>query len=284
MKANLLKLLSVVAFLSLIVISCDENILDLPNNEVDPRSAQDNSAAELNVSRVFENVNSYGISEEGKKSAFTGEIGVEWNTEHTILTLDYSQVQGASGAITVEFSQAYPTYSMDGLTATITFNNYSNNGIAVAGLLNLTMVHGIGGDNPPQFSINVPTDTWLTLTEGTKVSKWNGTRTFTWSAGYTTLSNNADDEYLIGGTTNGINQNNRPYTVEITTPLKYVVACQYGITEGVMTLIDNPGNDQVSLTCNYGAGASDAEFGLCDSWMLLTVHSGSLTYTARIHF
>ncbi len=282
MKKNWIKLFFVTVLAGSLAVGCFEE--DALNTDIDERSAQDNASSELNVARVFENVNNYGISEEnGKKSGlFDPTVSVSWNVAHDVMTLTFSG--DASGSINVAFNQAYPNYAMNGLTATITFNNYVNGGVGMNGTITFTMHQGIFGTAKPHFQMSA--SNWVTFTQGSQTYKWKGDRHFIWDSGYslTSLPVFTDDVYKIYGNSQGQNANGGLFEVNIAeaTPVTIDAACEHRLISGVMTLIDNPGADQISLSMDYSAGATASQVGQCDDYVLLTMVSNGTTITLKI--
>lgn len=281
MKKNWIKLLFVTVLAGSLAVGCFEE--DALNTDIDERSAQDNGSAELNVARVFENVNNYGISEEnGKKSALLDPtVSVSWNDAHTVLTLTFSG--DASGSIIASFSSV-PSPAVNGLTAVITFDNYINNGVGMSGTINFTMHQGIFGTGKPWFQMSA--SDWVTFTEGSQTYKWKGDRNFRWESGYEdeSLLIFDDDVYAIWGNSQGQNANGGLFEVNIDgeTPVTIDASCEHRLVSGIMTLIDNPGADQISLSMDYSAGASSAQVGECDDYVLLTMVSNGTTITLKI--
>lgn len=282
MKKNWIKLFFVTVLAGSLAVGCFEE--DALNTDIDERSAQDNGSAELNVARVFENVNNYGISEEnGKKSGLLDPtVSVSWNDANDVMTLTFSG--DASGSINVAFNQANPNYAMNGLSATITFNQYVNDGVGMNGTITFTMHQGIFGSAKPHFQMSA--SDWVTFTEGSQTYKWKGDRHFQWESGYTltSLANFEDDVYAIWGNSQGQNANGGLFEVNIAeaTPVTIDASCEHRLVSGVMTLIDNPGADQISLSMDYSAGASSALVGECDDYVLLTMVSNGTTITLKI--
>lgn len=273
MKKKVIGLLALVLLLGVFIISCDEDLLNLPQvEEEDKTTVDDNAAAELKVARVFENINNFGISEEGKKNAnLEGCPTVTWDNHK--MTLDFTGCDLDNGQIIAEFNQA-PNYGVNGLTATVTFNNYVNEGTGIDGKIELKITGLAGVGHGPTFSVKVLED--LTFTEGSDSHMWEAgsERTVSWIEGFVTLNDNSDDVYTLDGTSTGVNTDGVAYKVDITTALVFDMSCEY-IPEGVMEITNNLGSDdENSLTIDFGVGEGD-ETGQCDSWV--SISSGSFT-------
>lgn len=273
MKKKVIGLLALVLLLGVFIISCDEDLLNLPQvEEEDKTTVDDNAAAELKVARVFENINNFGISEEGKKNAnLEGCPTVTWDNHK--MTLDFTGCDLDNGQIIAEFNQA-PNYGVNGLTATVTFNNYVNEGTGIDGKIELKITGLAGVGHGPTFSVKVLED--LTFTEGSDSHMWEAgsERTVSWIEGFVTLNDNSDDVYTLDGTSTGVNTDGVAYKVDITTALVFDMSCEY-IPEGVMEITNNLGSDDENdLTIDFGVGEGD-ETGQCDSWV--SISSGSFT-------
>jgi len=274
MKKNVIGLFAIVLLLGVFIISCDEDLLNLPQvEEEDKTTVEDNSAAELKVARVFENINNFGISEEGKKNAdLAGCPEVTWSG--FTMTLDFTGcTNGTSGKIIAAFDQA-PSYGVNGLTANVTFDNYVGEGTSISGSIELKITGLAGGAVGPTFSVKVLQN--LTFAEGNDTHVWEAgsERIFKWLEGFATLNDNTDDVYSLEGNSSGVNTDGVPYEVNITTPLIFDMSCEY-IPEGVMEIVNNAGTeDEKTLTIDFAPGAGD-ETGQCDSWV--SISTGSFT-------
>jgi len=100
--------------------------------------------------------------------------------------------------------------------------------------------------------------------------EWNSSRTRTWTAGESTPLDWQDDEYLIGGTADGISFEGRPYTLNITTPLHIDFDCRW-IRAGVIELTPQGKSARI---LDYGPDN-------CDAAATVTVNGTTFNITLR---
>lgn len=262
MKAKLITLFSLLFLFGVFVISCDEESI-LPETP-DTQSAEDNSVAEAGVARVFENVNNYGISEEGKKSIMDGPDTVYWSVDGKTVTIDF----GADGMIVATFN-IEPGPTVQGLSAAVTITNFNVDGTIMDGAFTLTFDPNILDPNEgPTFDIVTTTD--IVFTDDTTTSTWGGNRHIEWSEGYLTLNDQTDDVFLISGASHGINTSGVSYTVVIDSehPLR-LDDCEW-MSAGIMTITEGTGDDATEMTLNFGDGT-------CDSLVVVTIGGVDIT-------
>lgn len=250
------------------MISCDEESLlpETPNTQ----SAEDNSVAETGVSRVFESVNNYGISDEGKKSITSGAPdSIFWNDNHTTVTMIFGE-GSLVAAFTAGDVETNPwTFTDVNLEAAVTITNFSVDGTIMTGALTLTVVQivDIINQTGPIFEIETTTD--LTFVDDTLTSTWGGNRRFEWVDGFLPLLDGTnptdDDVFHVSGESHGTNTEGLYYTVVIPTETPLVLTdCDY-IVQGIMTITEGEGEEQTEMTLNFGDGE-------CDSIMIVTIN------------
>jgi len=138
-----------------------------------------------------------------------------------------------------------------GSTKSVTFDNYTVNGIKVEGT---KVIENMGYNNSQQMVFAVTlTNGKLTLPDG-KTIKRSFQHQREWTAGLLTRSI-WDDECLITGTATGVNINGVAYTNTITTALHWERVCRF-VVSGVVR-IERTGADAVEI--NYGTGECDAK-------------------------
>lgn len=256
MKTKLIALFSLLFLFGVVMISCDEESLfpDTP----DTQSAEDNSVAETGVARVFESVNNYGISVEGKKSITDGPDTVYW--DGNTVTIDY----GENGSLTATFNSFPGDSVIVGLEAAVTITNFNVGGTIMNGALTLTVVQisDTIAKTGPIFEIETTDD--LKFEDDTVTSTWGGNRRFEWIEGFLTPLDFSDDVFHISGESHGINANGVYYTVVIPADSPLVLTnCDY-IVKGIMTITEGEGDDKTEMTLNFGDGT-------CDSIMIVTI-------------
>jgi hypothetical protein len=114
---------------------------------------------------------------------------------------------------------------------------------------------------------------WETVVSGSVIKAnnggtftWNSTRQHEWSEGEATLFAWWDDVYLITGTASGTNVDGKTYSINITSPLKKKLNCEW-LQSGILTL---QVQDQPLITLDYGAD-------ICDNLATATVNGQSYT-------
>lgn len=238
--------------------------------EVSP-IVEDNTNAQLNAVKVFENVNNYGISEEGipGKSAFIVDNGPSLLWNNYTLTMDYTNVTGYSGKIIVAFNQN-PAYAV-GLKATVTFDNYVDNATAIAGEMSLEITEFVLNT---KAKFNLKTNNALTFTNGSSSYTWNCDQNITWTEGIATLTDGADDKFVINGTVEQ-NANNFLNSMSFTDVI-YSANCEY-LLSGIMELTSHKGDaSELKIKCDFSVGANSTTTGECDSWVKLYTDSLSI--------
>ena len=171
------------------------------------------------------------------------------------ITIDFGSInclgndgRNRRGKIIVSYEGKYrDTNSMH----TISFDNYFVNDNEVLGTKTVRN-NGLNSNNKISFSIEV--DGKLIKSNSTDTIKWLSTRTRTWEEGSSTVFNWLDDVYLISGNASGINSAGISYTVNITSPLKRSLNCNW-IESGV---IEVQPEGKVVRTLDYGSGSYDA--------------------------
>ncbi len=244
-------------------------------DEVSPQDLQEagttlnaNTNAELGVINVFENVNNFGFGSDEMKSAevFGSNPTVSWNG--LTMTLDFTNVSGASGKIYVTFSGA-PLYT-PGLTAEVTFDEYVNNGSGLSGELIIKIEQFVAAELA-KFSIKSVGN--LTVTDGGNSFLWTCDQTFNWTEGLFTLNDGSDDVFVLNGTsTQTIDTvvNNMKLT-----EVNYAASCEY-IKDGEIELTQDAGSaDELIVTCDFGVDANGSDAGECDGWVKMT--AGGIT-------
>jgi len=258
MKTKLIALFSLLIVFGVFISSCDEQSLlpEPPNTQ----SAEDNANAEVGVANVFENVNNFGITEEGKKSLIIDGTEPEhyWNEARDTLYINFDGVDNSGGQIKAYF----PGRPVQGINIEVTVTNFLNNGVTMNGLftLELTVFNPIDSTLKPTFTITSNGD--LSFTEDTVTTTWNGYRTIVWDEGFTLINNVPDDDvFLVSGISTGVNAEGVPYSVVINTenPLK-LDDCEW-ISQGEITITEEAveGGDSHVLILDFGDGTCDDE-------------------------
>ncbi len=191
------------------------------------------------------------------------------------LTIDFGttgctclDLRTRSGKIIVYYSGHYKDSAS---THTITTNNYFVDGYQV--IVHKTVTNN-GRNTSGQYWYTVTVNDSIIIAPDSIIS-WNGSRTRTWYAGYST-PDRTDDVYLIGGTTTVTRANGHVFnfTISSTAPLKVALACRW-IEDGTVTISSSTftGGDRI---LNYGYGG-----GGCDDMAQVTI--GTHTYNITLH-
>ena len=220
----------------------------------------ENANAQMQVVKVFENVNNFAFAADGMKSAYDGdpEVSFEGNT----MTLDFTDVSNANGKIMVAFSG--PIMYAEGLTASVTFDEYVNDGTGMDGELSLSITEYVP-DTKIEFTL---ASSGLTMTEDTTSYLWSCNQQLFWETGFNTPMDGSDDQYLLNGTSsqeiNGVVNDTEQ------TDVLNAATCDY-ILSGILVLTqDANSDDPFVITCDFGVGETEDDFGQCDGWVELS--------------
>lgn len=145
-----------------------------------------------------------------------------------------------------------------GATRSITFQNFSIDGVQVEGSKTLTN-DGPNNQGQPTFTHQV-SGLVLTFPDGSS-SSFDATWTRIWIEGYDT-DMWIDDVFAITGSASGVNRAGVPFSSEIVEPLIKKRICPW-IVAGVKQV----SKGDATFTIDYGDGA-------CDRWATLTLPSG----------
>lgn len=268
MKKALLKMaffMGAIAFIS----SCDLEGLEITETgdtvqTVDEAKGvvEENSEAELQVVKVFENVNNYGIIEEGKKSAKLD--APSYSLDGNVLTIDFAGVDQSAGKVIASFNKFPFPFYQKGLSATISFDGYESAGIAIEGEFVLTITDV--DDSSVKF--NMESTEYMTFTDGAGSSfEWKCTQDILWSEGYNTKMDASDDDFVVDGSSKQVIETKiHDMTVE---GLTLTSDCDY-IVDGLITVTAHTGtDDQFTVTTEFGVNENKEDVGECDAWILM---------------
>jgi hypothetical protein len=256
MKMRLLNL-SLMAFAVILFTSCDLENLTSPDDLKESKDIfVENSNAELQVINVFENVNNYAFLSDGKKSVTDGpDVTYDGNS----MVLDF----GAEGKILVSFSG--PMVYSNGLVATVTFDDFVNDGTGLDGTIMLTISDFVPDS---RISFAMATDGQLEISNNEGSYLWECNQTIDWETGFATLGTTEDDEFILNGT--ATQEIEAIVNEMVMTDIVYATSCDYMLS-GVIDLTKNVGSDdELVISCDFGVGENEGDFGMCDSWVELT--------------
>ena len=259
MKTKILLIITTLAFLSL--MSCskedafDQTAVDLADND---------AVSEAVIEDIFSSVDDAEVKledflkGEGKSEGestcpsvtFDRPADLEWPKT---VTIDYGT--GCTGFF--ENTRAGKIIIVitgprleSGSVKTITLQNYFFNGMKVEGTKTITNL-GFNNSQHMEFSL-ILAGGKVTLTDGRTIER-SFERKREWIAG-TDTKTIWDDEFLVTGTTSGVNRKGVAYTNTIMTAIHLKRACRFPVS-GVMKM-EIAGREPVEL--NYGEGECDA--------------------------
>jgi hypothetical protein len=253
---NAVILLGIVVFVS----SCEVDVTSPDDLQKSSKDVNQNIETEMSVISVFDDVNNYGFNNESLKSALLSDNKIEVTWDGNLkMTLDFTNVEDASGKIVVKFSST-PGYT-EGLTATVVFDGYQNEGMGLSGEMKLTVEEK--DDETVKLSVKSVGD--LTVTKGDLNYLWACNQTYLWFEGFSTLSDNADDAFMINGTaTQTIDTVANKMTL---TDIVSASDCKF-IKDGDMELVTNSNGDKPqTITCDFGINKDGEDKGDCDGWI-----------------
>lgn len=272
MKKNVLKLFALCLIVGAVAIACDEDLFGDTSTDtgINETTVNDNTTAETNVARVFENVNNYGISEEGsgKKSAKLDDstcvnvywTDTTWTTDSTFVIeypntkiIDWAECSDGTivGQLSLYYTEAWS--ETVGSKVVVTLVDYESDGVGIAGAMSIELAQ-LADTSGPVYNVDI--DDVLAFSTDGNTASWGGSRTITITEGYDT-DDVSDDVYSIGGSSTGTNQDGDPYAVEITEDMIQTPDCDY-IVSGVMKITDYVGTDTTTLTViDFGDGDCD---------------------------
>lgn len=252
--------------------SCDEIIdpiaITPQDSEELKTDSEDNSKADNAMGAAFEDISSYGISEDWSKKMDGNEPIQTYDPVNFIVTLKFSN----DGIITIDWN-VEPTWNAINLMGVVDIVNYNNNG-TVVNATGITLVKG-GTETQPTLTISGP----ATIAIGTMEMTFTIDRTFEFYAGRETWDNLTDDIFAIWGTST-LNKSNKTITTVILEEQKIIkeVECTWP-KQGITTL--SVSGTQKSVTMDYGIDANGEMSNICDSWANLTLKVGNATLTIK---
>lgn len=260
---------------SLFLTSCKKEEKQPPN----ANAAGDNATADNAFAGIWKEVSTVTDSSGTLRSTRAG-CGTVTISPFDLVTwpktvvIDYGNVNcmGADGnnrrgIVTAVFSAPFH----DSLaTITVTTTNYYHNDYKVEGTQIVTN-KGRNALGHPVYNVTV-NNAKITNPTNNKVSSWNTTQDREFFAGYNTHFNIFDDVYLITGSANGVSESNEPYTIQINTPLRVNIGCQW-IVSGTFTL----------TLSNYPAYPIDFDYGTgaCDNLATATLNGTTYNITMK---
>jgi hypothetical protein len=278
-KNSLLLVLTGIALMGFMLGSCEKNDdIDGPDTQL----AEDDALADLMFDDLFAEVEDametmeyslYG-GEKKSSSVVCKQITVERPSDTTFwprtVTIDYGEgCEGPNGnvrkgKVIVEVNHRYPH---EDYYRTVTLEDFYIKDDRIEGTRSVVNEGKNENDN-----------IYFTLTlSGGKITKPDGQvisrdyeRIREWISGAATPRFRLDDEYLVTGSSTGVNRNGVEYTRSITVPLEISLSCRW-IRAGVVDIVNSEGNE---IQIDYGDGT-------CDRTAVVTVNGESKTIILR---
>lgn len=251
--------------LALVVFAACESDKTTTNTD-DLLSVKENALSENLFDDVFQQVTDAAKTSEddlngGSKSTLTGGCATvtlspfDLVTWPKTLTIDFGPANCLGndgkyrrGIILVTLTN---WYRQPGSAHTVTFDDYYVNDYKIDGTKTIEN-NGLNTNSNLSFTITV-TNGMITKPDNSQVF-WSASRTREWVAGEPTWIL-LDDEYLISGTTDGINSVGDTFAVSINVPLHVKVGCPW-IMAGELTIERQNFPD---IIVDYGNGICDAQ-------------------------
>ena len=213
------------------IVSCDENGLG-GQGEAEAKIGELFILAESTGSRII-NTTDLALKDPDLAANGTTTIdGANVTKTGNDIVIDYGTGTAGSDGILREGQVSLTMsggsdYMVAGTSVDGTFNNYKEAGKPVSGTFKVdNQGNDVFGLELTQLSVTDEDDNGFTL---------NATKTLSWDAGLSTLSDVSDDEYTLSGTSSGT-ADTLSVTANITSPFIYKGACQYRVEEGVLSI------------------------------------------------
>ncbi|MCF8370218.1 MAG: hypothetical protein K9H64_01265 [Bacteroidales bacterium] len=259
-----MKRIALICFVLLIFTACGKDKTTTNNDDL--LSVKENALSENLFDDVFQQVTDASKTSEddlnaGSKSTLAGGCATVTLTPFDLvtwpktLTIDFGPTnclgtdgKERRGIILVNLTN---WYRQSGSVYTVTFDDYYVNDNKIEGTKTVEN-NGLNTNSNLSFTITV-TNGVITKPDNSQVH-WSASRTREWVVGEPTWIL-LDDEYLISGTTDGINSVGDTFAVNINTPLHAKVGCPW-IMSGELTIERQNYSD---ITVDYGNGTCDAQ-------------------------
>jgi hypothetical protein len=243
-------------FTILLLSSCRKDKEEKMIDTVETRNESVNSFVEKNVSADEDAVSQKNmIGGSGSLCGWTGYFNscaevTEDNTDYPkLITIDFGEGCTGPGGYTrsgIMYVHLTAPFDESGAIRTVTFENYSINGIGITGS-RVTTNMGENSNNQPVFARVVN----IFFNYDSETFHRNFTSEITWLAGFDT-EECGDNDWKVTGTGTNTRADGTMVSRTITSPLYHLHSCDY-ITQGVVSVLAPAG----SFTVNYGNGTCD---------------------------
>lgn len=242
MKTNLFKILAVFFALGVFAISsCNKP-------DPDQQSAEDDARGGYMMADAFALGNDNAGDTGGGKASFPEGMDVQRDLEtHTVtITFTNCDYRGAVRNGVVKVHYARQDAGLRAFNITITFENYTMDGVALEGTINTTF----GGTYLKPAIHVVATDMKATFTDG-KVLTWSSDKTFTIEEGF--ANPEIDNVVVMSGTATGVNRAGKNFSSTYTNvKVKRECESKYPVSGTVSIESDNG-----TTVIDYGNGECD---------------------------
>lgn len=224
-------------------------------------SSQDNSKSENIFNGVWKDIQ-VAFKEENTvaRASWLGSCAnITWDLNAKTFVIDFGATGCAGqdgrqrrGKILVSYTDAY---QVPGSVITTTFDNYFVSDFQVEGTHTVTN-NGYNADSNLNYTVTVM-NAVVTAPNNEYQISWNSTRNREWIAGDDTQWDWTDDQYLITGTSNGVNREGTAYTAQITTPIHFDLSCD--IIPIIAGRVEVTPSGAATRFIDYGSGACDSQ-------------------------
>jgi hypothetical protein len=252
------KIILTIAALMTLLSSCRKDEPEKLIDTVETRNESVNSFVEKNVSSDEDAVSQKNML--GGSGNLCGWLGYfsdctvisEDNAEFPkLITIDFGDGCTGPGGNTrsgIMYVHLTAPFEETGSIRTVTFDNYSINGIEIEGS-RITTNMGVNGEGQPVYLRAV--DVFFTYDNGVFHRNFNSE--ITWLAGFDTPEC-ADNDWKVTGAGTNTRADGTVVSRTITSPLYHYHTCDY-ITQGVVSVMAPAG----TFIVNYGNGTCDDE-------------------------
>ncbi len=226
----------------------------IPATVDDTKMAEDNMAAEVSYSGVFQEVNENAETTDSYRiacpslSIVATDSTIAVNRYPKTLTVDYGATgcNDKQGKLIGVFSGRF----RDSLTTVdVTFDQYVHNGYKVeASKYRITNLGKVSGKHSYRLEVENGV-----ITKGTDTSKWATDRVYTWEEGRDTPLSRLDDVFLVTGNANGTDRTGFTYTTVVDSALRISNACKW-VESGQLTVTPT---GELARTVNFGNTGCD---------------------------
>ena len=243
----------------IVIYSCDTNEHELEMNITNTVNVEENAMVNSILENILNEVEYNMLSIDN--SITTKQDSIPFikvannnNKENTkTLSINYGQENGSDflgklkrGCINTQVEGEFTNVEC---CYTVSFEQYYINNLNISGTIKVSSQKSVANEN---LIFNVLFEQIIFTDEKNNIYTLNGNLNREWIEGYESTNNHWDDQFLISGTTSGINSEGRQYKSEILTPLLISHACEFIASGEVLFTVENE-----ECTYNYGNNLCD---------------------------